>query len=75
MKGQRLEVLWREAVSSWTDGLVGVLPVLLENPQLSSLAKAGVVTLGDALDVVRKLDGVLFLTIGINHLPLSRSHE
>nr|XP_040026805.1 uncharacterized protein LOC120815845 isoform X3 [Gasterosteus aculeatus aculeatus] len=51
VKGQRLEVLWREAVSSWTDGLVGVLPVLLENPQLSSLAKAGVVTLGDALDV------------------------
>ncbi|KAM8851209.1 uncharacterized protein AB9W97_022010 isoform 3-T3 [Spinachia spinachia] len=51
VKGQRLEVVWREAVSSWTDGLVEVLPVLLENPQLSSLAKAGVVTLGDALDV------------------------
>ncbi|XP_037314999.2 uncharacterized protein LOC119209652 [Pungitius pungitius] len=51
VKGQRLEVLWREAVSSWTDGLADVLPVLLENPQLSSLAKAAVATLCDALDV------------------------
>ncbi|TNN69892.1 hypothetical protein EYF80_019960 [Liparis tanakae] len=51
VKGQRLEVLWRELVSAWTDGLVQVLPLLLENPQLSSLAQASVVTLSVALDV------------------------
>ncbi|XP_037642433.1 uncharacterized protein LOC119498040 [Sebastes umbrosus] len=51
VKGQRVEALWREAVSLWTDGLVVVLPVLLGNPQLSSLAQAGVATLGVALDV------------------------
>ncbi|XP_068593999.1 uncharacterized protein [Cebidichthys violaceus] len=51
VKGQRLEVLWREAVSLWTDGLVEVLPVLLDKTQLSSLAQASVVTLSVALDV------------------------
>ncbi|XP_056277303.1 uncharacterized protein LOC130198189 [Pseudoliparis swirei] len=51
VKGQRLEVLWRELVSAWTDGLVQVLPLLLENHQLSSLAQASVVTLSVALDV------------------------
>lgn len=64
VKGQRVEALWREAVSLWTDGLVAVLPVLLGNPQLSSLAQAGVATLSVALDVVRKLHaGALFWLI------------
>ncbi|XP_039672137.1 uncharacterized protein LOC120568593 [Perca fluviatilis] len=51
VKGQRLEALWREAVSLWTDQLVEVLPVLLENPQLRPLAQASVATLSVALDV------------------------
>ncbi|XP_031710756.1 uncharacterized protein LOC116387634 isoform X2 [Anarrhichthys ocellatus] len=51
LKGQRLEVLWREAVSLWTDGVVEVLPVLLEKTQLSLLAQASVVTLSVALDM------------------------
>ncbi|KAM6989140.1 uncharacterized protein LKV04_008860 [Tautogolabrus adspersus] len=51
VKGQRLEALWREAVSLWSDGLVEVLPALLENPQLRPLAQACVTTLSAALDV------------------------
>ncbi|XP_068456308.1 uncharacterized protein [Clinocottus analis] len=51
VRGQRLEVLWREAVSLWTDGLLAVLPALLENPQLSSLTQASVATFSVALDV------------------------
>nr|XP_033505718.1 uncharacterized protein LOC117271565 [Epinephelus lanceolatus] len=51
VKGHRLEALWREAVSLWTDGLVEVLPVLLENPQLRPLAQASVTMLSIALDV------------------------
>ncbi|XP_044075986.1 uncharacterized protein LOC122887130 [Siniperca chuatsi] len=51
VKGQRPEALWREAVSLWTDGLVEVLPVLLENPQLRPLAQASVAALSVALDV------------------------
>ncbi|XP_032388090.1 uncharacterized protein LOC116699543 isoform X1 [Etheostoma spectabile] len=51
VKGQRLEALWREAVSLWTDQLVEVLPMLLENPQLRPLAQASVAMLSVALDV------------------------
>ncbi|XP_049888655.1 uncharacterized protein LOC126382681 [Epinephelus moara] len=51
VKGHRLEALWREAVSLWTDGLVEVLPVLLENTQLRPLAQASVTMLSIALDV------------------------
>ncbi|XP_059199744.1 uncharacterized protein LOC131979750 [Centropristis striata] len=51
VKGQKLEALWREAVSLWTEGLVEILPVLLENPQLRPLAQASVATLSVALDV------------------------
>ncbi|XP_047445376.1 uncharacterized protein LOC125010660 [Mugil cephalus] len=51
VKGQRLEALWREAVFLWTDGLVEVLPALLENPRLRSLSQAGVTTLRVSLDV------------------------
>ncbi|TDH06001.1 hypothetical protein EPR50_G00128340 [Perca flavescens] len=51
VKGQRLEALLREAVSLWTDQLVEVLPVLMENPQLRPLAQASVATLSVALDV------------------------
>ncbi|KAM7401003.1 hypothetical protein PAMA_005280 [Pampus argenteus] len=51
VRGQRLEALWREAVSLWTDRLVEVLPALLENPQLRPLAQASVATLSIALDV------------------------
>ncbi|KAM7379044.1 hypothetical protein PAMP_004619 [Pampus punctatissimus] len=50
VRGQRLEALWREAVSLWTDWLVEVLPALLENPQLRPLAQASVATLSIALD-------------------------
>lgn len=60
MKGHRLEALWREAVSLWTDGLVEVLPVLLENPQLRPLAQASVTMLSIALDVVRTLHAGAF---------------
>lgn len=52
VKGQRLDTMWRESVLLWTDGLVEVLPVLLENPQLRPLSQAGVTTLRVALDVV-----------------------
>ncbi|XP_045907286.1 uncharacterized protein LOC123972095 isoform X3 [Micropterus dolomieu] len=51
VKGQRPEALWREAVSLWTDGLVEVLPVLLDNPQLRPLVQASVTTLSVALEV------------------------
>ncbi|XP_070700951.1 uncharacterized protein [Pempheris klunzingeri] len=51
VKGQRPETLWREAVSLWTDGLVEVLPALLENSQLRPLAQASVTALSLALDV------------------------
>ncbi|XP_041659525.1 uncharacterized protein LOC121520216 [Cheilinus undulatus] len=51
VKGEKLEALWRKAVSLWTDGLVEVLPALLENPQLRPLAQACVATLSTALDV------------------------
>ncbi|XP_029309262.1 uncharacterized protein LOC115022426 [Cottoperca gobio] len=51
VKGQRLEALWREAVSLWTDRLLQVLHVLLEKRQLRSLAQASVSTLRVALDV------------------------
>lgn len=53
VRGQKLEALWREAVSLWTDELVEVLPALLGNPQLRPLAQVGVATLSVALDVVR----------------------
>ena len=70
VRGQRLEALWREAVSLWTDWLVEVLPALLENPQLRPLAQASVATLSIALDVVRNLLSVFFVLIGfdIHHL-------
>eukprot|EP00064_Thunnus_orientalis_P014659 superscaffoldBa00002579_g14706 len=55
VRGQRLDALWREAVSLWTDRLVEVLPTLLENPQLRPLAQTSVATLSVALDVVRNL--------------------
>ncbi|XP_042370569.1 uncharacterized protein LOC121964427, partial [Plectropomus leopardus] len=51
VRGQSLEALWRGAVSLWTDELVEVLPVLLENPQLRPLAQATITTLRFALDV------------------------
>uniref|UniRef100_UPI0037E98E19 uncharacterized protein n=1 Tax=Semicossyphus pulcher TaxID=241346 RepID=UPI0037E98E19 len=51
VKGQRPEALWREAVSLWTDGLVEVLPAVMENPQLRPLAQAGVAMLSVALDM------------------------
>nr|XP_046265535.1 uncharacterized protein LOC124069998 [Scatophagus argus] len=51
LKGQRLEALWKEVVSLWTDGLVEVLPALQGNPQLRPLAQASVTTLGVVLDV------------------------
>ncbi|KAM3605075.1 uncharacterized protein V6R79_020226 [Siganus canaliculatus] len=51
VKGQRLEALWREAVSQWTDGLLDVLPAVVGNPKLSPLAGAGVTSLSAALDV------------------------
>ncbi|XP_026169161.1 uncharacterized protein LOC113134139 [Mastacembelus armatus] len=51
VKGQRLDVLWKQAVSLWTDRLVEVLPALLGSPQLRPLAQAGVATLSVALDV------------------------
>ncbi|XP_042284010.1 uncharacterized protein LOC121908222 isoform X3 [Thunnus maccoyii] len=51
VRGQRLDALWREAVSLWTDRLVEVLPTLLENPQLRPLAQTSVATLSVALDV------------------------
>ncbi|KAK5918982.1 hypothetical protein CgunFtcFv8_022916 [Champsocephalus gunnari] len=54
VKGQRVEALWREAVSLWTDGLMHVLPVLIGNPQLRPLAQAGVTTLSATLDVAGK---------------------
>ncbi len=60
VKGQRPEALWREAVLLWTDGLVEVLSVLLENPQLRPLAQASVSTLSVALDVVRNQHGGTF---------------
>ncbi|CAJ1071926.1 uncharacterized protein LOC122887130 [Xyrichtys novacula] len=51
VKGQRPEALWREAVSLWTEGLMEVLPALLENPQLRPLTQACVATLSAALDI------------------------
>ncbi|XP_054870047.1 uncharacterized protein LOC111586552 isoform X2 [Amphiprion ocellaris] len=51
LKGQRPEAMWREAVLSWADRLVEVLPALLENPHLRPLSQAGVTTLSVALDL------------------------
>ncbi|KAK2822136.1 hypothetical protein Q5P01_022201 [Channa striata] len=51
VKGQRLEVVWKETVSLWTDMLLEVLPALLSNPHLRPLAQASVTTLSVALDV------------------------
>ncbi|XP_051809947.1 uncharacterized protein LOC110964699 isoform X2 [Acanthochromis polyacanthus] len=51
LKGQRLEAMWREAVLSWADGVVELLPVLLENPHLRPLSQAGVTTVSVALDL------------------------
>ncbi|CAK6952249.1 uncharacterized protein LOC121908222 isoform X2 [Scomber scombrus] len=51
VRGQKLETLWREAVSLWTEQLVEVLPTMLENPQLRPLAQASVATLSVALNV------------------------
>ncbi|XP_030016479.1 uncharacterized protein LOC115437391 [Sphaeramia orbicularis] len=51
VKGQKLEALWREAVSQWTERLVEELPALMENPQLRPLAQACVTGLSIALDV------------------------
>nr|XP_020442398.1 uncharacterized protein LOC109951951 [Monopterus albus] len=48
--GHRLEVLWWEAVSLWTDRVVEVLPALLGNPQLRPLAQAGIAALRVALN-------------------------
>ncbi|XP_029929860.1 uncharacterized protein LOC115374855 [Myripristis murdjan] len=50
--GQRLEPLWREALSLWTSRLLEVLPPLLENPQLRPLAQASLSALSTALDLV-----------------------
>uniref|UniRef100_UPI003AABB2CD uncharacterized protein n=1 Tax=Centroberyx gerrardi TaxID=166262 RepID=UPI003AABB2CD len=49
--GQRLEALWRQAVSLWTARLAGVLPPLLENAQLRPLAQAGVASLSTAMEL------------------------
>ena len=59
--------MWREAVSLWADGLVEVLQVLLENPQLRPLAQAGVSALSVALDVVRKLHTGAFSHFVLEH--------
>lgn len=67
VKGQRLEALWREAVLLWTDGLVEVLPALLENPKLRPLAQASVGTLGVVLDVVRNLHAGAFSIFVLDH--------
>ncbi|XP_067330193.1 uncharacterized protein [Channa argus] len=41
VKGQRLDVLWKQSVSLWTDRLLEVLPALLGNPHLRPLVQAG----------------------------------
>ncbi|XP_068995564.1 uncharacterized protein [Embiotoca jacksoni] len=51
VRGQKLEVVSREAVLLWTERLVEVLPALLENPHLRPLSQTGVTTLSIALDV------------------------
>ncbi|XP_037837860.1 uncharacterized protein LOC108248532 [Kryptolebias marmoratus] len=48
VKGQKLESMWREAVLVWTDLLVDILPVQLDNPHLS---QTGVKALRAALDM------------------------
>ncbi|XP_041848721.1 uncharacterized protein LOC121644668 isoform X2 [Melanotaenia boesemani] len=50
VKGQSLDVIWREYVWMWTERLVDVLPVLLENSHLRLLSQTGVTALRAVLD-------------------------
>ncbi|XP_028987618.2 uncharacterized protein LOC114844422 isoform X2 [Betta splendens] len=51
VKGQRLEALWKQPLSLWTEMLVEVVSALLGNPQLKPLVQAGVGTLSAAVEV------------------------
>lgn len=53
VKGQRPEVLWRDAVSWWTDWLVETIPDLLGNAQLRPMAQASIVPFSIVLEAVR----------------------
>ncbi|KAL0966760.1 hypothetical protein UPYG_G00299790 [Umbra pygmaea] len=52
--GQRVELVWREAVSLCTARLVELLPPLVDNPQLRPLAQATFTAFSAILDVLSK---------------------
>ncbi|XP_029560066.1 uncharacterized protein LOC115156670 isoform X1 [Salmo trutta] len=55
--GQKVDSVWREAVSVWTDRLVELLPPLQENPHLRPVAQFTLTTLSTVLDVVSHQTG------------------
>lgn len=56
VKGQKLESMWTKAVLAWTEGLVNILHIQLDNPHLRLFSQTGVSALTAALDVVRKIN-------------------